>query len=116
MRLKSAIWVAAYMRQCQNAGAFVAVRQRGHEDAGAIFIKINHLNGKAELFGPSPQTVFDDARPSDRAFINCFDDAQVSDAKAEDRIAQEMKYDPDIWVIEVEDREGRTFLDWVVKN
>lgn len=92
----------------------MAVRQRGHEDAGAIFIKINHLNGKAELFGPAPQTVFDEARPSDRAFMACFDTAPVDDARAEDRIGEEMKYDPDMWVIEVEDREGRTFLDWVV--
>ena len=52
MRLKSAIWVAAYVRRCHVEGAFAAVRRRGAEDAGAIFIKLNRLNGTAELFGP----------------------------------------------------------------
>ncbi len=68
MRLKSAIWVAAYIRRCNGEGAFAAVRRRGAEDAGAIFIKLNRLDGTAELFAPAPQTAFDDARPADRAF------------------------------------------------
>jgi len=38
MRLKSAIWVAAYLRRCQTAGVFGAVRRRGAEKAGAVFV------------------------------------------------------------------------------
>ena len=56
MRLKSGIWVAAYIRRCQVAGAFVAVRRRGADEAGAIFIKLNRLDGTAEVYGPAPQT------------------------------------------------------------
>lgn len=116
MRLKSAIWVAAYMRQCENAGAFAAVRRRGDDDAGAIFIKINHLNTRAELFGPAPQTAFDDTRPTDRAFIRTFGDAPVEEPKVEERLATEITYDPDLWIIEIEDRQGRNFLEWVEKG
>ena len=43
MRLKSGIWVAAYLRRCTVEGVFAAVRRRGAEEAGAIFIKINRL-------------------------------------------------------------------------
>jgi len=68
MRLKSAIWVAAYVRRCNVEGAFAAVRRRGAEEAGAIFIKLNRLDCTAELFAPAPQAVFDEAHPSDRAF------------------------------------------------
>ena len=77
MRLKSAIWVAAYVRRCHGDGAFAAVRRRGAEEAGAIFIKLNRLDGTAELFGPAPQSAFDDAHPSDRAFIRSFGEAAV---------------------------------------
>src|SRR5205085_2250063 len=72
MRLKSAIWVAAYVRRCHAEGAFAAVRHRGAEEAGAIFVKLNRLDGTAELFGPAPQSVFEGARPADRLFNQCF--------------------------------------------
>jgi hypothetical protein len=112
MRLKSAIWVAAYIRRCQIEGAFAAVRRRGAEEAGAIFVKLNRLDGTAELFGPAPQSAFDEARPADRLFSRCL--AEQPDAKIEERIARELRFDPDVWIIEVEDRAGRNFLDQVV--
>ena len=49
MRLKSGIWVAAYLRRCNIEGAFAAVRRRGAEEAGAVFININRLDGTATL-------------------------------------------------------------------
>jgi hypothetical protein len=114
MRLKSAIWVAAYVRRCHGDGAFAAVRRRGAEEAGAIFIKLNRLDGTAELFGPAPQSAFDEAHPSDRAFIRSFGEAPVAEAKVEERLAREVRFDPDAWIVEVEDRTGRHFLDRVV--
>jgi hypothetical protein len=114
MRLKSAIWVAAYVRRCNIEGAFAAVRRRGAEDAGAIFIKLNRLNGTAELFGPAPQSAFDDARPVDRAFSRSFGAGPVPEEKVEEKLAKETRFDPDVWIIEVEDRNGRHFIDNVV--
>jgi hypothetical protein len=66
MRLKSAIWVAAYLRRCQTAGVFGAVRRRGAEEAGAVFVKVATLDGNAMLYVPAPQTVYDDSRPIER--------------------------------------------------
>jgi hypothetical protein len=111
MRLKSAIWVAAYVRRCNLEGAFAAVRRRGAEEAGAIFVKINRLDGTAELFGPAPQSVFEEARPADRLFSRCFADQPAAEAKIEERLVRELRFDPDAWIIEVEDRAGRHFLD-----
>jgi hypothetical protein len=111
MRLKSAIWVAAYVRRCHLEGAFAAVRRRGAEDAGAIFVKLNRLDGTAELFGPAPQSAFDDARPADRRFTRCVTDQPAPEARIEDRLARELRFDPDAWIIEVEDRSGRHFLE-----
>jgi hypothetical protein len=114
MRLKSAIWVSAYIRRCNGETAFAVVRHRGAEDAGAIFIKLNRLDGTAELFGPAPQSAFDGAHPSDRAFSRFFGPDPVPDEKVEERIVRELRFDPDAWIIEVEDRAGRHFLDPLV--
>ena len=114
MRLKSAIWVAAYVRRCHTEGAFAAVRHRGAEEAGAIFVKLNRLDGTAELFGPAPQSAFDDARPADRMFSRCLAEQLAPDAKVEERLVRELRFDPDAWIVEVEDRAGRHFLDHVV--
>src|SRR5919197_1185663 len=114
MRLQSAIWVAAYVRRCHLEEAFAAVRRRGAEEAGAIFVKLNLLDGTAELFGPAPQSMFDEARPADRLFSRCVGDQPVPEAKVEERLARELRFDPDAWILEVEDRAGRHFLDQVL--
>jgi hypothetical protein len=51
MRLKTGIWVAAYLRRCNVEGVFAAVRRHGAEEAGAIFVKINRLDGTGALYG-----------------------------------------------------------------
>jgi hypothetical protein len=111
VRLKSAIWVAAYIRRCNIEGAFAVVRHRGAEEAGAIFVKISRLDGTAALFGPAPQTAFEDARPNQHLFAAFFKQDFAPEAEVETRIGRELKFDPDLWLIEVEDRTGRNFLD-----
>jgi hypothetical protein len=115
MRLKSAIWVAAYVRRCEVEGAYAVVRRRGAEDAGAIFVKVARLDGTADLFGPAPQTAFDSARPAERAFSVCLKAQPAAEADVESFLAREIRFDPDVWIVEVEDRAGRHFLDQVVR-
>ena len=117
MRLKSGIWVAAYLRRCNVEGVFAAVRRRGAEEAGAIFIKINRLDGTGILYGPAPQAVFEDARPADRVFsIVAGRGAPAADSEVEARLLREIRFDPDLWIVEVEDREGRNFLENAVSD
>jgi len=115
MRLKSGIWVAGYIRRVQVEGAFAAVRRRGADEAGAIFIKVNRLDGTADLYGPAPQAAFDEAQPADRAFSLCLKAQPAPEADAEAYLAREIRFDPDVWIVEIEDRTGRHFLDQVVK-
>jgi hypothetical protein len=110
MRLKSAIWVAAYLRRCQTEGIFGAVRRRGAEDAGAVFVKVASLDGNAVLYTPAPQTAYDDSRPVDRVFTPSTK-APVPEQVVEERLAKEVNFDPDVWIVEIEDRAGRHFLD-----
>jgi hypothetical protein len=112
MRLKSGIWVAAYLRRCNTEGAFAAVRRRGAEEAGAIFIIINRLDGGATLYGPAPQSAFEDAQPAERMFTAVLGGATPApEADIEARLTREIRFDPDLWIVEVEERGGRNFLD-----
>jgi hypothetical protein len=111
MRLKSGIWVAAYVRRCHIEGAFAAVRPRGGREAAAV-LKTNNRYDCNFLYGPAPQAVFDDANPADRIFTAILSAAApVPEADIEIRLVREIRYDPDIWIVEVEDRAGRNFLD-----
>ena len=110
MRLKSAIWVAAYLRRCQTEGVFGALRRRGAEEAGAVFVKVATLDGNAVLYAPAPQTVYDESRPTERLFAAA-SPQPVPEQTIEERLAKEIRFDPDVWIVETEDRAGRHFLD-----
>jgi len=110
MRLKSSIWVAAYLRRCQTEGVFGAVRRRGAEEAGAVFVKVALLDGNAMLYVPAPQTVYDDSRPIERIFVPTSKEP-VPEPSVEERLVKEVRFDPDAWIVEPEDRAGRHFLD-----
>jgi hypothetical protein len=114
MRLKSGVWVSAYVRRCNVEGAFAVVRRRGAEDAGAIFIKVSRLDGTADVYGPAPQAAFDDG-PIDRAFSPALKSMPAPEADAEAYLARQVRFDPDMWIVETEDRAGRHFLDRIVK-
>jgi hypothetical protein len=110
MRLKTSIWVAAYLRRCQTAGVFGAVRRRGAEEAGAVFVKVATLDGNAMLYVPAPQAVYDDSRPIERFFVPVAKEP-LPESSVEERLTKELRFDPDAWIVETEDREGRHFLD-----
>lgn len=109
MRLKSNIWVAAYIRRCQVEGVAAVLRRRGSEEAGAIFIVVDRLDGRQVLYGPAPQTSTAGHPGMDRIFVEI---GGVEDGGAvTDRLARELRFDSDLWVVDVEDRAGRHFLD-----
>ena len=112
MRLKSAIWVAAYLRRCQSEGVFGAVRRRGAEEAGAVFVKVALLDGNAMLYVPASQSAYDDSRPVERVFT-ASPPLPVEERKIEERLVKEISFDPDVWIVETEDKAGRHFLDLV---
>src|SRR5437763_14757818 len=105
MRLKSSIWVAAYLRRCQTEGVFGAVRRGGAEEAGAVVVKVALLDGKAMLYIPAPQTVYDDSRPIDRFFMPTSPEP-VPEASVEESLAREILFDPSAWFVDTEDRTG----------
>ena len=108
-RLKSAIFVSAYIRRCAVEGASAVLRRRGAEEAGAVFVKVDRLDGTADLYGPAPQSLVSDS-DGQRLFVRLTPPG-ATPLDAEQRLVREIRFDPDLWIVEAEDRAGRHFLD-----
>ncbi len=111
MRVTSSLWVGAYVRRCFAEGAMAAVARRGAEEAGAIFVIVDRLSGTADLYAPAPQATFSESQPSERLFQLVAEERPLEEVDA--RIEREARFDPDLWVVAIEDRDGRAFLDTV---
>ena len=100
-RLRSDFWVQAYLRQRSIEMIPAVLRRRGAAEAGAIFIKVDRLDGTARLYGPAPPSL--EGEPGERRFTLALE----GDAAAvESRIEREIGFDQDLWLIEVDDRGG----------
>jgi hypothetical protein len=109
MRIKSEIWVRAYLRRCQAQGVPVVIARRGDEAAGAIFISIDRLDGTVLLYGPAPAGLI--GSETERRWMSCFGSRAVSFIEVREYLARQREFDPDLWIIEIEDKAGRHFLD-----
>ncbi len=102
-RLATGVWVGAYRRRLDLAGIPAFVTARGDETAGAVLVKVARLDGSADMLCRR----FDLMTDSRRWEVVATDAEPEIDA----RIARERQSDPDLWVIEIEDRAGRHLLD-----
>lgn len=107
MRLKSEIWVHALLRRCFVQGMFGAVLRKGAEEAGAIYVVINRLDGTVRLLGPPPGSSIDEQ--GERLWIEVSPPV-TSVLDVQSFIDKLTKFDPDIWVVEIEDRTGTAGL------
>jgi hypothetical protein len=102
-RLATEIWVGAYLTRLRLAEIPAFIVARGDPTAGAVLVKLNTLDGKACLY----QRSFD-LMTGERAWVVLTDgDESAVDAS----VARQRSFDRDLWVIEVEDRQGRHLLD-----
>jgi hypothetical protein len=108
MRLKSEIWVKAYLRRCTVNGAMAVVLRHGDDDAGAIFIKVVRGDRTAAIYAPAPAGL--DDSDVDRRWVAGLGGKIVADADADRFLDREAGFDSDLWIVEVEDRDGRHFL------
>ncbi len=111
MRLRSDLWVAAYLRRCGAEGQSAVLRRRGAPEAGAIFVKVDGLDGRSALYAPGPQSMVELEPGVERMFIRAHKPEWIESGEADRRLEREAAFDPDLWVVEVEDRDGRVWLD-----
>ncbi|MGI3169551.1 DUF1491 family protein [Pseudooceanicola sp. C21-150M6] len=103
MRLTARIWIDAYLTRLrlQDIPAFVVAH--GDDTAGAVLVKLSTLDGQAQAF----QRTFD-LLSGERRWMPL---AEGAEAEVDAVIRRQREFDSDLWVVEVEDRQGRHLLD-----
>ena len=108
--LRTDLWVAAFVRRHNDLGHMCVVSRRGDPVAGQIFVEVDHLNGSVSLYTPAPSALRGDDS-ANRLFQLRYDHADPEKTRA--RIAQEHNFDPDLWVVSLELRNGEVGVDEV---
>jgi hypothetical protein len=101
-RLRSEIWVSGFVRRHDSVGRICVVSRRGDPAAGQIWVEVDHLNGTVSLFVPAPAVAAGD--DGDRLFACRFD--REAPQTVRERIRREAEFDPDLWVVTLEARDG----------
>ncbi|WP_460272631.1 DUF1491 family protein [Celeribacter sp. ULVN23_4] len=102
-RLTADVWVSAYLTRLRLADIPAFVVKKGDATAGAVMIKLNTLDGQAKAFQREFNLMED--RREWRVL------AEGEERTVDASLAKQRSFDPDLWIIEVEDRQGRTLLD-----
>ena len=103
MLLSTDLWAAALIRRAELAGAFATVARKGDARAGTVIVKAFDTSNRrarlySEAFGPDGERLW--MQPVESEF----------ESELDDYLQRQIRYDPDLWIIEIEDREGRHFI------
>jgi len=102
MLLSTDIWVGALIRRAELGGGFAVVARKGDPRAGAVLVKVlNRSNGEARLLA--------EATRGDGERVWMEPAASREEPDLDRYIERAVRIDPDVWVVEIEDRQGRHF-------
>jgi hypothetical protein len=103
VQLDTSIWVYALIRRASLGGAFATVGRRGDSRGGAVLLKLlNRRKGEARLFAEATRL------DGERVWMQPIASTDEPDLDA--YIEKAITRDPDLWVVEIDDPEGRHFL------
>lgn len=102
-QLTAEFWVQAYLNRLNQVNIPAFVTAKGDLTAGAVLVKLNTLDGQAQAFQRSFDLV-----TGERAWVSL---ATGIEAEVDSALSRQKSFDPDLWVIEIEDRNGRHLLD-----
>lgn len=108
--LRSDLWCGVFVRRHNDLGNMCVVSRRGDPIAGQVFVEVDHLDGTLSLYTPAPMV----SRTDDSAglvFQQRFH--RVEAQKVRERIAREIEFDPDLWVLSVDLRSDDVGIDVV---
>lgn len=103
MLLSSDVWVSALIRRAEIGGAFGTVARKGDARAGTVIVKVFDTSNRrarlySEAFGPDGERLW--MQPVESDF----------ESELDEYLQRQIKYDPDLWIVEIEDRQGRHFI------
>jgi len=96
--------VRALIRRAEVAGASAFIVRKGAEEAGAVILRLSRLDGTALVLN---QVRLGDGR---LAWAKALGD-WGAESTAQAWCDKQVKFDPDLWILEIEDRQGRAFVD-----
>ncbi len=99
-RLKAEVWIMAHVRQCSSLGVPAVVVRHGDDRGGSLILKLNTIDNGCRVLS---QALDEDGN---RAWIAAFKGASVPEADADAYIARAVERDPDLWVVEIEHKDG----------
>jgi hypothetical protein len=103
MLLSTDIWVGALIRRAEQGGAFAVVVRKGDTRAGAVLVKVlNRSDGTSRLYA--------EATRMDGELIWMQPARSEEERELDGYVERAIRIDPDVWVVEIEDRQGRHFL------
>jgi hypothetical protein len=107
--LSTDFWTGALIRRAEQAGAFAVVARKGDTRAGAVLVKVvNRRLGEAWLYASAVR--------GDGEQVWMQPVASREEAEVDSYIERQIRFDPDLWVVEIDDVEGRHFLTEPVEN
>ena len=103
MLLSTDLWVSALIRRAELGGAFATVARKGDPRAGTVIVKAFDTSNRrarlySEAFGPDGERLW--MQPVESEF----------ESELDQYLERQIGYDPDLWIVEIEDREGRHFI------
>lgn len=95
--------MSALIRRAELGGAFATVARKGDARAGTVIVKVFDTSTRtarlfSEAFGPDGERLW--MQPIESEL----------EPELDDYLTRQAKYDPDLWVVEIEDRQGRHFI------
>lgn len=103
-RLKTEIRVAAQLRRAASAGAFATIARRGDADAGAVAVKV-YLGGRRA------RLLVESRNDTGEAVWREPLEGEADEAAVDQFLEKEARFDRDLWIVEIEDRQGRAFVE-----
>jgi hypothetical protein len=102
-RLATDLYVSAHTRLAAREGVPMTVTRRGDPSSGSLILKINLLNGTARV-------LIEARYQEDRVWTPALPEDPMREADADAYLIHQAEIDPDAWLIEIEDKQGRIWF------
>ena len=104
-RLQTALWVQAHVKRADIAGIAMVVLRKGDAEGGSVLVKLNLRDAGCTVLSQSRTP------EGELVFLRGTGPEPVTEEEADAYVARQLRYDPDLWVLEIDDRDGRHPFD-----